>query len=151
MQPLYRSHIYAQANIKQMSFFKKIINQEFLAYLVIGGLTALIYFCFFVLNIEFFKLSYRIGMSIAYVFAVGFHFFANRKFTFTVDGQLSHQWLRYLAFLLINYLITIAVVSVCVEQFLLSPYAGVWISLVFTTSTGYFLARHWVFNIAGEE
>jgi len=125
----------------------KIIHQEFLTYLAVGGLTAFIYFGFFALNVEVLELSYRVSMSIAYVFAVGFHFFANRKFTFsTVDGQLTHQWLRYLVFLLINYLITLGVMSFFVEQLGFSTYLSAVLSVVVTVGVGYFVSKFWVFR-----
>lgn len=130
-----------------MRLIRKIMNPEFLTYLVVGGLTALIYFGFIALSIEVFELDYRIGVSIAYVLAVSFHFVANRKFTFrVVDNRIIHQSIRYLGVLLINYLITIGVVSFFVDRVGISTYLSAAISIVVTVGVGYFASKFWVFR-----
>lgn len=130
-----------------MRFFRKIINQELLIYLVVGGLTAVVYFGFFALSVEVIDLGYRLGVSVAYVFAVSFHFLANRKFTFrSVDSPLIHQWFRYLGVLLINYLITLGVVSFFVDRLGFSTYLSVGLSIVVTVGVGYFASKFWVFR-----
>jgi putative flippase GtrA len=48
-----------------MGVINKIINQEILIYLLVGGLTALVYFGFLALSIEVFELDYRVGVTIA--------------------------------------------------------------------------------------
>ena len=130
-----------------MDSIKKIISQEFLTYLVVGGLTALVYFGFIALSVEDFELDYRIGVSIAYVLAVSFHFLANRKFTFrAVNSRLMHQSIRYLGVLMINYLITLGVVSFFVGKLGISTYLSAVISIVVTVGVGYFASKFWVFS-----
>ena len=115
---------------------------------MVGAVTAAIYFLVMWALDSIFGLNYIAAVSIAFFVSIVFHYLANRHFTFgAVIEQHWNQIKRYLWMLILNYLITIAVVSVCVEFFLLTPYMGVWISLVFTTWTGYFLARRWIFNI----
>lgn len=126
---------------------KKIINQEFLTYLVVGGLTAIVYFGFIALSVEIFELDYRVGVTVAYVLAVSFHFLANRKFTFrAVNNQILHQSIRYLGVLMINYLITLGVVYFCVDRFGISTYLSAALSIVITVSVGYFASKVWVFR-----
>ena len=130
-----------------MGIFRKVIEPQFFRYLVIGGITALVYFGFFALSVEGFQLNYRVGMSIAYVLAVTFHFLANRKFTFySKDGKLIYQWLRYLAVLIINYLVTLVVISFFVDQLGLSAYLAVMLSILVTVCVGYFASKFWVFR-----
>jgi len=130
-----------------MNLVVKIINSEFFSYLVVGGLTALIYFGFLALSVEVFTLDYRLGVSIAYVLAVSFHFLANRKFTFRiVDDRVIHQWMRYLGVLIINYLIMLSIVSFFVDKLGISTYFSAAISIVVTVSVGYLASKFWVFR-----
>jgi putative flippase GtrA len=130
-----------------MSILSKILNQQLLTYLLVGGLTALVYFGFMALCIEVLKLDYHVGVTVAYVLAVSFHFLANRKFTFRVlDKRFIHQSIRYLGVLLINYLITLGVVSFLVDKFGVSTYSSAALSIVITVSIGYVFAKYWVFS-----
>lgn len=115
--------------------------------MVVGGLTALIYFGFLALSVEVFTLDYRLGVSIAYVLAVSFHFLANRKFTFRiVDDRVIHQWMRYLGVLIVNYLIMLSIVSFFVDKLGISTYFSAAISIVVTVSVGYLASKFWVFR-----
>ena len=112
-----------------------------------GATTAAIYFLVMLAVESLLGFDYKISVSVAYLLSTLFQFILNRRFTFgTVEGQLSSQAIRYLVMLGINYLLTIVTVVICVERFRLSPYAGVWIALVLTIPTGYFLSRYWIFK-----
>lgn len=130
-----------------MSLIEKLLSREFLTYLIVGGLTFLIYFGFIALTVEMLHLDYRVGVSIAYVFAVSFHFVANRMVTFRASGdRLILQSIRYAGVLLVNYLITMLVVSFCVGKLSLSPYLGAALAIVVTVGVGYFASKLWVFR-----
>ena len=90
------------------------LNSEVFKYLLVGMLTAVVYFVGVAVLTEFFYSSYRSAVTISYIFSVNFHFFANRKYTFVVDGDLKFQLLRYAGILLVNYLITIFIVIVSI-------------------------------------
>ena len=122
----------------------------FAKFCAVGGGTAAIYFLIVWSFEAMLGLNYIAAISIAFFVSTAFHYSANRRFTFAIKStRHTHQIFRYMVMLLLNYLVTIVVVYICVERLQLSPYTGVWISLIFTTATGFFLARHWVFNIAG--
>ena len=130
-----------------MSWSKNVFSREFLIYLVVGGLTALVYFGLIALSIEVLHLDYRVGVTVAYVFAVSFHFLSNRTFTFQAQGsKLVHQSIRYLGVLVVNYLITIGVVSFFVDRLGASPYVGAALSIAVTVGVGYFASKFWVFR-----
>ena len=130
-----------------MVSFRKIIKSEFWVYLVVGGLTALIYFGFIALGVEVLELDYRIAVSVAYVIAVSFHFAANRKFTFRVaDNGVIRQSIRYSGVLMINYVITISIVSFFVSNHGVSTYLSAVISIVVTVGIGYLASKFWVFR-----
>lgn len=128
-------------------------SSHFLAFAkfgMVGAATAAIYFLVMWVADSMLGFNYISAVSVAYFISTTFHFLANRHFTFgAAKEQHGQQIIRYLVMWIFNYVITIAVVGVCVERFLLSPYIGVCVSVVFTMFTGYVLARYWVFKIKG--
>ena len=115
---------------------------------VVGATTAAIYFSVMWIANAGLGLNYILAVSLAYILSTAFHFIANRHFTFAAAvGHQGQQFVRYLVLWLINYVITIGIVTLCVEKFLWSPYLGVCISVIFTMCTGYALARYWVFKV----
>lgn len=117
---------------------------------MVGAVSAMTYFLVMWVINSILGLGYIAAVSIAYFISTIFHFLANRHFTFgAVKDCHKRQIVRYLVMWLLNYLIIIFVISICVERFLLSPYIGACYSIVFTTFTGYALARYWVFKIRG--
>lgn len=130
-----------------MAFLRKLMNLEFLVYLIVGGLTAGIYFGFIALGVEILELDYRIAVSAAYAIAVSFHFLANRKFTFRVaDNRVIRQSIRYMSVLMMNYLITISVVSLLVGKHGVSTYLSAAVSIMVTVGIGYLASKFWVFR-----
>lgn len=115
---------------------------------LVGFGTAVIYFALMWFLDSILGLHYKIGVSIAYIVSTTFHFFANRHFTFSAsEGNQGSQLMRYLMLWLVNYLLTMAVVSFCVEAIKLSPYLGVCLAVLLTTTTGFILSRNWVFKV----
>ena len=130
-----------------MNLIGKIFNREFSIYLFVGGVTFLIYMAFITLAVEIFNSDYRVGVSVAYLFAVTFHFFANRTFTFRATNyRLIDQSIRYVVILILNYLITLMVVTFCVATIGLSPYLSAVFAIVLTVGMGYFASKFWVFR-----
>ena len=115
-------------------------------FLVVGGLTAGIYFGLLFVFLDLLKFSYPIGVSIAYGGAVCFHFFTNRRVTFgAADGSLMRQSLRYSVLVFTNYVLTLGIVYVAVEIMHSSPYAGAGIAIIATTLFSYVVSQLWVF------
>lgn len=134
-----------------MSLVGSVLSSHLVAFTkfgIVGATTAAIYFLVMWIADSVLEANYIFAVSTAYLVSTIFHFVANRHFTFgATKGKHYHQAVRYLVLWLINYLITIAIVSLCVEKFLLSPYLGVCIAVIFTVITGYSLARYWVFKV----
>jgi putative flippase GtrA len=121
-------------------------KRTFLAFLSVGIMTAIFYFSLFNIFWKYFDLNYNIAVSIAYIIAITFYFFANRHFTFKTSGQLNNQLAKFLAMIISNYLITMIVVNMTVKLLLLPPYIGVFFAIACTTVANYFTARFWVFK-----
>lgn len=116
---------------------------------IVGLGTAAIYF--FVMWIALSKLSinYLISVSIAYITSTIFHFLANRHFTFgVISNRGFRQLIRYFGLWIFNYTVTLLVVFFCVEELHWSSYVGVFVSVVVTFLSGYFMAKHWVFSVS---
>lgn len=124
-----------------------LINSEHARYIFVGGITAVFYFGAIAFGTEVLGIEYRTVISVSYLIAVSFHFYANRKFTFAAsDGVVHVQVTRYISVLLLNYLITIAIVSYLVEFSFFSYYTAAMIAIVLTIVVGYLTSKFWVFN-----
>jgi len=117
---------------------------------LVGVITAAIYFFVMWFANSILNFRYIFSVSAAYFVSTLFHYLANRYFTFSAQtGQHRRQLARYVVLWIINYIITIIVVSICVEHLGLSAYLGVCAAVVVTVFVGYFLSRYWVFKIRG--
>lgn len=128
-----------------------LLTAKFLRFALVGGATALVYAGGIFLFLHLLALDYRLGISLAYILAVSFHFLCNRAFTFAgsaADSGLSGQVLRYCCLLLLNYGIVLAVAVVCVDSLGLSAYLASGLSLCVTTLLAYVLLNRWVFRPA---
>lgn len=124
-------------------FWKK----TFFFYIIVGGLSAFIYFVSFTVCWKYYFFNYKISISIAYVLSVITHFILNRRLTFGSYQEKFHpQLARYLLMVLLNYCITFLVVRVVVTDMKLSPYIGIVLSIGATLLTGYLMSKNWVFK-----
>ena len=123
------------------------ILRTFFFFLLVGGIAAVIYFGLLFSFLEIFRLDYRLGVSIAYITAVSFHFFANRYLTFRANQENTFQQIvRYLPMMVLNYLLTLVIVTVLVELLWVSPYIGGGVAIVVTVGLGFFISKVWVFR-----
>lgn len=117
---------------------------------LVGALTAILYFSLFSLLWYGFKIHYGIAVSIAYLTSATFQFFANQRYTFQNREKRWHkifyQMVRYVIMVLINYVITLAVVYFVVEVLRFSPPVGVVVTVGITVFSSYLLSRYWVFS-----
>lgn len=133
----------------QLAFSSHLL--PFIKFGAVGTITAALYFFVMWATVSLLAMNYIVAVTLSYATSTAFHFFANRHFTFKATGdQHKKQLLRYAVMWVINYLITIVVVSICVEKFLFSPYIGVCVSVCFTMFSGYGIARYWVFKTEGK-
>jgi putative flippase GtrA len=122
-------------------------SRSFNLFLLVGFLTAVCYFGIFGLLYSLFHFQYRTSVSVAYVLALLFHFSMNRNVTFlSKNNRLFPQIFRYVIMTVVNYLITLTMVTLAVELFRLSPYVGVAFAASITSLFAYFLSRFWVFQ-----
>jgi putative flippase GtrA len=131
-----------QAYAKTSFSFKKISR-----YLLIGGLTFIIYYAFLWICFSFAGLPYFGAVAIAYAIAITFHFLAHRRITFNAGGsKVRHQIVRYLFVALLNYFIQLGVIRLCYEMYNINFYISAFFGVMSTLITGYFLMNFWVFK-----
>jgi putative flippase GtrA len=119
---------------------------ESVRYVIVGGLSFLIYFGLLGLFFSLLHTRYPVAVSIAYAFAVALHFLANRTFTFDAAGApVAAQFGRYAGMVLLNYGIQIFVLYVVYDLCGLNFYLGAVSGVLATLVTGFFLMRTWVF------
>ncbi len=122
-------------------------HKEYFRYFLVGSMTAFFYFGLIALGTKVLEFEYRIVVSVSYLIAVIFHFIASRKITFLVsDDKVPKQLVRYVIVLLLNYIITIIVVSYLVDYLQFSHYVGAIIAIGITIVVGYGTSKFWVFN-----
>lgn len=123
--------------------------RSFTIFLLAGGLTALLYIGSLIFFLEILTLNYHVGVSIAYLMAISFHFTMSRWATFRAhDYNFIPQMIRYLAFAGFNYLLTLAVAWLCVEILRTTPYIGVVVAAIVTTGMGFIISKNWIFEKA---
>lgn len=116
------------------------------SFLGVGALTAIFYFSLFNLLWKILGLNYQIAISIAYVTAILLYFFVNRSVTFrNKDKAIGLQLTKFLAMVIMNYLITLAIVHSMVEILTLPPNVGLMVAIIVTTLSNYIIARYWIF------
>jgi putative flippase GtrA len=137
--------------MKVWDVVRSILRMHFWAALkfgLVGTITAVLYFLVMWLASSKAGFGYIFAVSSAYCISTLFHYLANRHFTFSAQsGAQKSQITKYMVMWVINYLITIVVVSICVERIGISAYWGVCAAVVVTVFVGYFLSRYWVFKV----
>ena len=122
-------------------------TRSFAIFILVGGLTAFLYIGLLAFFLELLAFDYRIGVSIAYLIAISFHFMMNRWATFRAHNENpTPQMIRYLMFAGFNYLLTLAVVWLFVEILRTAPYTGVAVAVIVTTGIGFVISKHWIFK-----
>jgi len=122
-------------------------GRRIVAFLVVGGITAAIYYALIGILWGLLGAHYLVAVSVAYVCAVAFHFLANRRVTFdAARDSAGRQLPRYVALAVLNYLVTLLVVGFAVRFAGLHVYVGTTLAILATLLTGYLGMRHWVFT-----
>lgn len=115
-------------------------------YAIVGGLSAAIKFSIYSL-LFYSGVSYQIAATFGYFISAAFHFLANRTFTFkTHTGTINQQISKYLVLTVINYSITMQVISFSINYFQLNPYFSMLLAIAANTLTNYLMSKLWVFK-----
>lgn len=92
---------------------KKLAQQQFIRYLLVGGTTFAIDFALLVALHSVFGINVLIAATISYWSSIGFNFWVNRVWTFgATDATVTKNLTFYLALLAINYAFSIGFIAV---------------------------------------
>jgi putative flippase GtrA len=116
-------------------------------FLVVGVLTAAIYYGLLALFLETFHVEYHVAVSFAYLTSSSFQFLMNRIVTFNASHTSAvPQTAKFVATAGVNYAVTLTVVTAGVEWIGVNPYWSVLLALSITTPLGFILSKKWVFG-----
>ena len=120
---------------------------RFFRFLLVGGAAATIQllvlsFCLYILDIQ-----YQFAAAFAYFASVVFHFLANRKFTFELNGApKTQEVIGYLLLVTFNFIITMLVTIFVVEVLELAPYVATIISIGATICITFIASKYFIFK-----
>lgn len=127
--------------------YVRLHHYEFIKFIVVGMLTAIIYVSCFHLFYGIAHFDYRIAASIAYGVTLCSHFLLHRTFTFAARGQkVFHNIWKYVLMLLSNYISLLLLMWACVSMMNVSPYIGIIASTSITIMLNFFMLKHFVFG-----
>jgi len=122
-------------------------SRRFGAFLIVGGLSALLNLAVFMVLWKWLHLNDTLAVSAAYVVALSFHFVLNRVWTFKgTQGAQGQQIVRYAVMAAVNYGLTVAVVDLATRMLGWTPPVGLCAAIGATTLSGYSMSRRWVFR-----
>jgi putative flippase GtrA len=115
---------------------------------LVGVATFAINNLFFWIFNSYLNLNYQLSITFSYFLTVASHFLLNHFFTYSgqADKGILGAFPKYLLMLVLNYLITLSVVSTTVELLGLSPYFGIVFSTAATAMTSFLVMNHFVFR-----
>lgn len=122
-------------------------RRQIARFALVGLSTFVLYIVLFRVLYGAMGFGYKIAISVAYFLTVCCHFILNRMFTFNVERRaLGLHVGRYGLMLLLNYLITLAVVWAVVELLGMSPYLGAIASTAVSAMSSFLAMKHFVFR-----
>lgn len=122
-------------------------KRSFCLFLLIGILSASIYFGSFLLFWEYLRLNYFWSISLSYILVNIFNFTFNRKFTFqATHGRIDYQFIRYLTLVILNYLITLFISNYMVNYLSVSPLWGMVFATFLMFGVNYLVSLLWIFR-----
>jgi len=123
------------------------MTKQFVSFLSVGLGTMGLYYLILFLALSVAHCPDLIGVSIAYLISVGFHYNMNKWFTFSAKKN-SHRvtLIRYLIVNSGNFLILLIFVKFFDEVFSVSAYISSFLSLTITTLVGFLAGKYWIFK-----
>ena len=116
----------------------KYINQEFIRFVLFGGVNTLLGYLIYVILLVF--LNYKVSFTITYVSSIFISYYLNSKFVFYRKVSLK-KGLVYPSVYLIQYLICMLLLHIFVEILNLSKFIAPILAVLLTVPVTFFLSR----------
>jgi putative flippase GtrA len=115
-------------------------------YVLVGAANTLLYAGLLYFFLEKMALGGWASVTCAYLIAMVFQYSANKYFTFEARGALTKQFTRYLISAFASYLLSLALVEICIVRLGISTGSTVLICMISTALMGYVLGYFWVYK-----
>jgi putative flippase GtrA len=128
---------------------KKLLNNQKIRFLIVGGLNTLVSFILFAIFDQIFKNiknGYILALSFSWIIAVIFAFFMQRNFVFTSKGQKTKEFIKFVALNIAMYFINLGILSLLIQNFNLNHLIAQLIALVVTTLISFFGNKYFTFK-----
>jgi putative flippase GtrA len=126
-------------------------RKKLLKFCIVGMMTYLLNNLLFYLFNSILSIQYQASLSLAYFPTVICHFLIHKFITFEDKNakKIPVNIIKYLIMLFINFIVSLFVVTTCVEIIGVSPYWGLLVSTIFTAIISFTTMNHFVFKRAG--
>ena len=91
-------------------------------------------------------ISYSIAMVYVYLFGLIFQYLANKFFTFNSMKFNFYELLRYICLILINYFLSVFILTISLDFFKVSIFVASSISALTVVLSSFFLSLIWVYK-----
>jgi putative flippase GtrA len=127
--------------------FKQFEVIKILKYLVIGGITFVLYEFFLWIFFSRLGFTHLLSITISYFLAILFHFMANKKITFKVRNNTNQkEVIYYLLIAGVNYIIQLLINYTLINLFGLNIYVSALVGICCTVILGFLSLNFWVFK-----
>lgn len=122
------------------------LNSSFSKFIIIGGITFLLYYFFLWFFFGVLKIFYIFSVALSYIISVSFHFFANKILTFNNVSNTKNQYFKYFSLSLFNYLVQILIIKFLYDINSLNFYLSAFFASLTTMLSAYLIMKRWVFK-----
>lgn len=121
------------------------MNQQFIKFIIVGGLSALIDLSviYYLASLGF---SDFISVTFGFIFGLLGNYFMHALYTFETRKLYIASGMKFAIVVGINYVITLACISLLTNTLGINLIAAKIVSLPFIAINGYLLSKHWVFS-----
>ena len=124
----------------------KLLCYDFTKFLLIGGISFIIYYIVLWLFYDVIKIIYFFAIAYSCIASNLFHYSANKKFTFRGgDLDFKSNIIRYIVIAIVNLFLQIMIVTFSYKFIGLNFYLSNFIGIFFTIFFGYYFYKKWVF------
>lgn len=133
----------------QKRLYQFIDHRSLFLYLLVGGLSAGIYFGLFSFFYAVLNMHYKWALTLGFFLSTVFNFLSNRHVTFQSHTHAAHvQLIKYICLLIVNYALNLMIAHFSVSVLGLSPYLGVIIAIGCAVPFTYLMSKYWVFRLS---
>ncbi|MBR5773224.1 MAG: YfhO family protein, partial [Clostridia bacterium] len=129
---------------------KKFATREIISYVIFGVLTTVVNFLVYFLLYNLFNINYIVSNTVAWIAAVVFAYFTNKRFVFNdtdeCDGDNVRKFLTFTAGRLLTFLIETLWLTITISMFRMNANVSKVAVAVIVVIVNYFISKFFVFS-----